>query len=38
MDGDDIYYIHKLQKQVAYLENNNKIDLLFTGWQEIYQG
>jgi len=35
MDGDDICDISKLEKQYNYLEENNSVDLLFTGWEEI---
>ena len=35
MDADDVSDTERFKKQFNYLENNNKIDLLFTGWSEI---
>lgn len=35
MDADDISNIERFQKQFNYLEQNNTVDLLFTGWSEI---
>lgn len=35
MDADDISGRDRLSKQFYYLEENNTVDLLFTGWSEI---
>ena len=35
MDADDISELDRFSKQYYYLEQNNTVDLLFTGWSEI---
>ena len=35
MDADDVSQLNRFSKQFHYLEQNNTVDLLFTGWSEI---
>jgi glycosyltransferase involved in cell wall biosynthesis len=35
LDGDDLLLPHKLAKQVDFLESNNKVGVVHSGWQTI---